>query len=128
MTIYGITSPATTARQPCSWRPWIAASCCQTGRKGSVSRPSLKAPKGIRSAHKNATSATSETRTQLTGPYFVFRLAWQHLEIFNYRLPNKTQNNRDIFTNLLHVPDKKFREKQFNTAFQGHHILKQKLR
>ena len=30
------------------------------GRKGSVSRPLLKTPKGIRSAHKNATSAPSE--------------------------------------------------------------------
>ena len=28
-------------------------------------------PKGIRSAHKNATSAPLETRTQLNGPYFV---------------------------------------------------------
>ena len=62
---------ATIARQPCSWHPVIATSCCLTGRKGSASHPSLKAPKGIRSAHKNATSAPLETRTQLTGPYFV---------------------------------------------------------
>ena len=32
------------------------------------------------------------------------------------------------YTNLLHVPDKKLREKRFNTAFQGHHICKHKFR
>ena len=48
LTTFGyITISATTARQLCSWRPWIAASCCLTGRKGSVSRPSLKARRGI---------------------------------------------------------------------------------
>ena len=55
-------------------------------------------PKGIRSAHKNATSPPSETRT----------LAWQHLYYFIYRFPNKKQIYTAIFTNLLHVPDKKF--------------------
>ena len=75
-------------------------------------------PKGIRSAHKNATSAPSETRTQLIGLISSFRLAWQHLRTFIYRFPNKIQNNAAIYTNLLHGLDMKFREKLFNTAFQ----------
>ena len=35
---------------------------------------------------------------------------------------SKTQNNTAIYTNLLHVPDMKFREKRFNTVFQGHNM------
>ena len=81
-------------RQPCSWRAGIAASCCLTGRKGPVSRPSLKAPKGIWSAHKIATSAPSETRTQLAGLYFV--ISTSVATPLTFLSP---QNNTAIYTN-----------------------------
>lgn len=35
----------TTARQSCSWRPMVAASCCLSWRKSTASRPSWKAQK-----------------------------------------------------------------------------------
>ena len=58
--------------------------------------PIIEAPKGIRSAHKNATSASSETRTQMTGPYFVIPTRVATPPILIYRFPNKTQNNTAI--------------------------------
>ena len=58
MTIYGITSPATTARKPCSWHPGIATSCCLTGRKGSVSRPSLSMIESLKLKDKSFTIQT----------------------------------------------------------------------
>ena len=61
----------------------------------------------------------------LIGPYFVIPTSVATPLNFIYRFPNKTRNSTAIYTNLLHVPDKKFREKRFNTAFQDHQISKQ---
>ena len=58
-------------QQPVSPAAGVLGWLHRAARRGGKDRPSLKAPKGIRSAHKYATSAPLETRTQLTGPYFV---------------------------------------------------------
>ena len=85
-------------------------------------------PKRNSECPQDATSAPSETRTQLTGLYFFILTNVATSLILLCFSPHKTQFNTAIYTNWLHGLDMKYREKWFAPGYQGHLTSKQELR